>query len=33
MAVKRFLDFRKATPATCENFCKYESVIVSASMI
>ncbi len=31
-AVKRFPDFRRATPAACENSYKYEMVIVSASV-
>jgi hypothetical protein len=33
MAGKNSPDFRKATPATCENFYKYERMTVSASVV
>jgi hypothetical protein len=33
MAGKNFPEFRKATPATCENSYKYEWMIVSASVV
>jgi hypothetical protein len=32
MAMKHFLDFREATPATCEDFYKYKRMILSASV-
>jgi hypothetical protein len=32
MAGKNFPDFRKATPANCENSYKYEGMTVSASV-
>ena len=32
MAVKRFPDFRGATPATYENYYKYKRMIVSVSV-
>jgi hypothetical protein len=33
MAGKNFPDFRKATPASCENSYKYERMTVSASVV
>jgi hypothetical protein len=32
MALKHFPDFRGATPTTCEDFHKYEQMIVSPSV-
>jgi hypothetical protein len=32
MAVKHFPDFRRATPAACENYYQYKPMIVSVSV-